>query len=116
MNDAFIVTIHALERFEERFPKISKSLTDRELGEFIHSEVMEALDAGRQAKMPPIELAPYKTEYWIRKEPGSSYVWNEDKMRGYAIVEDPKEGTLVATVLVGEERSYAMRKLRNLQP
>lgn len=114
--DDFIVTIHALERFHERFPDLAEPRTDREQGELIHKEVMAALDAGRHAKVPPIELACHGAERWEQRNPGAYIVWNEGKTRGYAVVEDEKEGMLVLTVLVGEEREVAMRKLRKLRP
>lgn len=112
MNDDFIITIHALERFEQRFPEIAREKTDQQIGELIHAEVMEALDAGRKAKIPPIELASYEISAWEQRKPGFFITWVKDKTRGYALVDDPEEGMLVKTVLYGEPRDFAMRKLR----
>ncbi len=114
-RDDFVVTIHALERFQERFPELAETRTDRKQGELIHGEVMDALDAGRHAKVPPIELACHGAERWEQRNPGAYVVWNADKGRGYAIIEDDEEGMLVMTVLVGESREQAMRKLKRLQ-
>ena len=110
----FVVTIHALERMEERFPEITNTRTDEEVGIFIQSEVHDALDSGRHNSTVPIELAPHGGDSWRQRNPGAYGVWNREKTRGYIVVEDEDEGMLVLTVLVGDEREYAMRKLRRL--
>jgi len=115
LNDAFVITIHALERFEERCPDLTKGKTDQQVGEFIHEEVMDALEAGRRGKIAPIELAAYEVNQWEQRNPGVYIVWTKEKTRGYAILEDPSEGMLVTTVLVGESRDFAMRKLKKGQ-
>ena len=111
----FVVTIHALERMEERFPAIADERTDEEVGVFIQSEVNDALEAGRYGSTVPIELAPHGADSWRQRNPGAYGVWDREKTRGYIVVEDPDEGMVVLTVLVGEEREYAMRKLRRLE-
>lgn len=111
----FVVTIHALERMEERFPDIVETRTDEEVGLFIQSEVHDALDSGRYGPTVPIELAPHGVDRWRQRNPGAYGVWDREKTRGYIVVEDQEEGMLVLTVLVGEEREYAMRKLRRLE-
>jgi hypothetical protein len=106
----FVVTIHALERMEERFPDLIGGMDDRSLGEFIHGEVMDALEAGRQAKMAPLELAPHGMRRWVSAKKDSYVVWNEDKLRGY-VMQDADEGLLVLTVLTGGDREEKRRKL-----
>lgn len=108
----FIITIHALVRFRERFPELARGVSDRGQGEFIHREVMDALDNGRHASILPIELTSYGSR-WDPGVPGSYFVWTKDKMRGYAIQEHPEEGMLVKTVLVGRNRKMAMKKLQS---
>lgn len=107
----FIVTIHALERMEQRFRDLCSGLSDRVVGELIHGEVMDAIDAGRRAKMPPIELAPSGHERWLAQRKNGSVVWNEDKSRGY-VLQDTDEGMFVLTVLVGDERALKQKLLR----
>lgn len=112
--DDFIVTIHAFERLEERFPDLIKGITDIEQAAMIHEEVMDALDHGRRSKIPPLELAPNGVERWNLRRPGSYAVWTADKCRGYVLQEDPKEGLLVLTVLKGRSREMSARKLTRL--
>lgn len=112
----FIITVHALERFEERFPDLIDGKTDQQVGAFIHTEVMDALEARRFGKIPPIELAAHSAEGWEQRNPGAYMCWTREKTRGYAIVEDKSEGMLVTTVLFGESRDYAMRKLKKGLP
>jgi hypothetical protein len=106
----FVVTIHALERMDERFPDLTSGKTDREVGELIHNEVMDALDAGRRSKMPPIQLAPEGRERWLAAKKHGSVTWTQNKERGY-ILQDTDEGLLVLTVLVGKEQTWRDRML-----
>lgn len=102
-RDDFIVTVHALQRFEERFPELVEGLNDQQTGRLIYDEAMEALDQGRRASVPPLELAPSGRDRWIANKKDALTVWVPDKMRGYVLL-DVAEGTLVVTTLVGTER------------
>ena len=110
----FIVTIHALERMEERFGEIAISMTDERLGEFIHGEVMDALDQGRYGSVPPLELASYAKrggDWGNASKKGTYVVWTEDKLRGYVLAESPEE-LLVLTVLYGTPREIKQSQMR----
>lgn len=108
----FIVTIHALERMEQRFSEIATSMTDERLGEFIHGEVMDALDQGRYGSVPPLELASYaKRGGWGNSKKGTYVVWTEDKLRGYVLAESPEE-LLVLTVLYGTPREIKQSQMK----
>lgn len=108
----FVITIHALNRMEERFPILTSGMTDEEQGALIHKDVSEALDAGRHSRVPPIELAPSGIERWEMRQPGAYVCWIEGKTRGYVVKEDPDEGLMVLTILVGQPLSRASRKIR----
>ena len=96
MADDFIISSHALERFEERFPELWTNR--RKVGKLIHGETMDALEAGRSSYFPPPELSNKDPEIdkW-RKEKGL-IVWTPMKSRGYVLLLK-EEGTVVATVL-----------------
>jgi len=104
----FIISIHALERFEERFPAIQ--LDDNDKGALIHREVMDALDAGRHSTVPPIELSARATDRWMYRKQGGYVAWTQDKGRGYVLQEQAEEGLIVLTVLAGEEREVAQKR------
>lgn len=106
----FIVTIHALERIGQRFGAMVKGMGDREQAELIHTEVMAAIDAGREAKYAPLELAPSGRERWIAMKKDSTVVWNEDKKRGYVICHR-HDGLFVLTVLIGNERGAQQQRV-----
>lgn len=105
-SDDFVVSIHALERFEERFPNLWTN--DDDVGMFIYRETMDALDAGRIASIPPLELADYDLTQWKARK--SRVVWEPKKTRGYVLV-DGDEGLTVATVLSGKTTVEARGKL-----
>jgi len=109
----FVVTIHAFERMEERFPDLIKGMSDVEQAHLIRDEVMDALDAGRHGSIPPIELSPRALERWIVRQRGSYVVWTKEKDRGYVLQDDDEEGTLVLTVLFGVKREIALRERLN---
>lgn len=98
MPDDFVVSVHALDRFEERFPE--EWSNDGEVGETIYHETMEALEAGRVSSIAPLEFADNDIARWGDRK--SKIVWNQAKTRGYVIV-DGYEGMTVATVLVGQK-------------
>lgn len=106
----FVVTIHAFERIEQRFPDLVAGLDDQAQAELIHREIHEGLDAGRHGTVPPIELSARGTERWITRTPSSYYVWTQDKQRGYLVVEDPEEGLVVLTLVYGIAREEAVRQ------
>ena len=109
MQCDFVISIHALERFEERFPEHWTS--DEEIGQLIYRETMEAMEAGRSGHVPPIEIANHNITQWV---PGKSlFAWTTDKSRGYVLVEDEEGEMTVATVLVGQPRSQAREKLHH---
>jgi hypothetical protein len=103
-KDDFIVTVHALERMAERFPALIEGMDDTEVAEWLHREVMENWASGRRSSVAPAEFAPHRPRGWVPSPPGGSIVWNLDKSRGYALQEEPSEGLLVLTVLVGTGR------------
>lgn len=106
----FVVTIHAQERMEERFPELAAGKSAMGLATLMHTEINDAIWARRKSTVPPIELSARGVERWESKKQGSYYVWTKDKTRAYLIVEDPEEGMLVLTVICGIERSDAIRE------
>ena len=66
-SDDFTVTVHALERFQERFTSIWRS--DPQEAQRIHRECQEAFRDGRTGSVAPIELAHNDPERWV---PGRS--------------------------------------------
>ena len=106
MLDDFIVTVHALERFQERFPTLWTN--DEDVGLLIYEETMEAIDAGRVSTVAPLELATYDLNRWA---PGKArFVWVSSKERGYVIL-NGNNGLTVATVLVGQTTEAARSRL-----
>jgi hypothetical protein len=105
-KDDFVISVHALERFEERFPTLWTN--DDDVGLLIYHETMDALAEKRVASFPPLELANNDLDRW---GPGKSrIVWTPNKMRGYVLV-DGQEGLTVATVLIGRTAAEARRKM-----
>jgi len=114
-SQSFIVTIHALERMDQRFTELSRSMGDKKLGELIHAEVMDALDHGRHGSVPPLELAAYNGHGWgTPPKKGNYVVWTEDKSRGYVMWESPTE-LLVLTVLYGTPRETMQSQLKPMR-
>ena len=105
-GDDFVVSIHALERFEERFP--DEWSNDQDVGQTIYDETMDAFAAGRMSTLPPLEFADNDISLWADRK--SKIVWTPTKERGYVIV-DGYEGMTVATVLVGQSTAEARSKL-----
>ena len=100
-ND-FVVSAHAMERFEERFPELWTS--DEDAAYLIHGECEDALTEGRASFIAPLELANNDLDRW---EAGKGLVvWVPDKTRGYVLLESD-EGLLVTTVLKGKTPSEA---------
>jgi hypothetical protein len=110
-RDDFVVTVHALERLEERFPELVEGLNDRQRGSLVYDEAMDALEHGRCANVPPIELAPTGRERWTASKKDALTVWVPDKMRGYVLL-DVTEGMLVLTTLAGTEREKKQDEMR----
>lgn len=106
VTDDFIISVHALERFEERFPTLWTN--DNDAGMFIYQETMDALDAGRVGSVPPLELAANDFDRWTAGK--SRIVWTPTKDRGYVLV-DGTDGVTVATVLVGRKSEEARTRL-----
>ena len=106
-SDDFVVTIHALLRFEER---IQRGLSDQEMAAVIHDDVMDALCDGRHGYVPPLELANNALERTVKFGTDSFYAWTRDKSRGYVLRDDP-DGLHVMTVLRGVTHAQALRKL-----
>ena len=105
-RDDFIVSAHALDRFQERFPDLYEN--DQQAAELMHQECEEALVQGRASFVPPLELALNDLDRW---EAGKGLtVWTPSKERGYVLLESP-EGMLVATVLIGRSTKDARRRL-----
>lgn len=105
-DDNFVISVHALERFQERFPDLWTN--DDDVGMFIYEETMDAIAAGRVASVPPLEFANNDLTRWVAGK--SKIVWAPLKTRGYVIV-DGYEGMTVATVLVGAPSSVARQRL-----
>lgn len=105
-DEDFIISIHALERFEERFPEDWSN--DADVGQTIYDEAMDALEAGRTSTIPPLEFADNDIALWSDRK--SRIVWTPGKERGYVIV-DGYEGMTVATVLKGTPTEQARSKL-----
>lgn len=108
----FVVTIHAFERLEERFPELIAGMSDKQQAELVHREVMEAFEGGRHGRVPPIEISSKINERWMAREPNTFFVWTKDKKRGYLMREDDVEGMLVVTVIFGMPSHLALRKLK----
>ena len=106
----FVVTIHALERMEERFTDTVADLDDVAQAQLIHAEVHDALEAGRHSTVPPIELSARATDRWMYRKQGGYVAWTQDKGRGYVLQEQAEEGLIVLTVLAGEEREVAQKR------
>ena len=104
--DNFVISIHALERFEERFPE--EWSNDEDVGQTIYSEAMGAFESGRISSIPPLEFADNDINLWSDRR--SKIVWTPDKSRGYVII-DGYEGMTVATVLKGQPTVKARSKL-----
>jgi hypothetical protein len=97
-GEDFIVTVHCLDRMDERFPDLCSDLTDAEVGKVIQREVMEAIALGRQSKIAPAELKHLYPERWVPTKLGATFVWNEERTRGYVIMEKG-ESLIVLTAL-----------------
>lgn len=114
-DDDFIVTVHALERFQERFPGLWTN--DDDVGLLIYHETMDALNEGRVASVAPLEFANHDLDRWGAAK--SKIVWVPLKTRGYVLLEGD-DGTTVATVLVGspsnEARSRLYKGAKNRKP
>jgi hypothetical protein len=102
----FVISVHALERFEERFPGLWTN--DDDIGLLIYNETMDALNDGRVASIAPLEFANNDLDRWVAGK--SKIVWVPLKTRGYVLI-DGYEGMTVATVLVGKPSSDARRRL-----
>jgi hypothetical protein len=107
VTDDFIISVHALERFQERFPTLWTN--DDEVGLLIYEETMDALDAGRVSSVPPLELASNDLDRWTASGK-ARIVWVPLKTRGYVLI-DGSDGCTVATVLVGRATEEARSRL-----
>lgn len=105
-DDDFIITVHALERFQERFPGLWTN--DDDVGLLIYNETMDALAEGRVASVAPLEFANHDLDRWGAAK--SRIAWVPLKTRGYVLVEGD-DGTTVATVLVGSPSNEARSRL-----
>lgn len=97
-ND-FVITVHALDRMTERFPEFVEGLDDGEIGELIHREVVDAIDAGRRAKTLPVGFAPLGRWRRLAQRKGGFVVWTEDSRRAYVL--HFSDEMYVLTVLTG---------------
>lgn len=102
----FIISVHALERFEERFPTLWTN--DEDVGMLIYNETMDAITEGRIASVAPIEFANHDIDRWVAGK--SKIVWVPMKTRGYVLI-DGYGGMTVATVLVGKPSNEARSRL-----
>jgi hypothetical protein len=106
----FTVTVHALERIEERWPDFFCEMSDDQIAVFIQSEVIDAFESGRVSNVPPVEFS--SINIGANHQGGSQTCWNADKDRGYVFRED-EDGLVVMTVSRGQPRHEALGKLRN---
>jgi hypothetical protein len=106
LKDDFVISVHALDRFEERFPE--DWTNDGDTGLLIYQEVIDAINGGRVGSVAPLELADNDLSQWVARK--SRIAWVPNKSRGYVIVDDSGE-MMVATVLVGKTSEEARRKL-----
>lgn len=105
-----VISIHALERMETRWPGLCEGLTDEEVARVIQGEINDAVVGGRYGDMCPLELANNNVERW-RARKGVWFSWNEDKTRGFAVADDWEEGVVVLTTLIGDTAEKARQKL-----
>lgn len=110
----FIVTIHAFERIEERFPELVKGMSDRRQAELMNREVMDALDHGRYSTSAPLEFTSKAIQNWINRRPDSYFVWTQDKKRAY-LVQENNEGISVVTVLARSDIAVVVGRMRRLK-
>lgn len=108
--DDLIISIHALERMEQRWPSLCEGLSDEQIGLVIQKEVDDAWDKNRHHRVCPLELAHSNIHKW-KVEKNVWYLWTEGKDRGYVIADRP-DGVTVLTTLVGESKEKAKRKLQ----
>ena len=106
----FVVTIHAFERMEERFPHLVRGKSDDSQARLMQKEVMEALEKGRYGSVPPVELSAKSVDRWEHRKSGGYVAWTQDKGRGYILQEDEEEGLIVLTVIAGEARDAALKR------
>lgn len=96
----FIVTIHALDRMQQRF---TESFTnDARAARTMLDEIMGAIDGGRISKVAPLELSSYEHERWIPAKKNALFAWTRNKDRGYVMSREGDDIT-VLTVLVGDK-------------
>lgn len=109
----FVVTAHALERMEARWPSLVEGMSDEEIAVLIHEEVHEAFRGGRYAFVPPVELASLDPDLHIRRRGVlGETCWTRDKKRGY-VFREGHDGLVVMTVTAGFELARAIdMKLR----
>ena len=108
MNDGdFIVSVHALERFQERFPTLWEN--DPDTGKMIYDECQDALEHRRTGSVPPLELAHHDLDRWQAGK--SFYAWTPNKQRGYVLKEDSEGDLTVVTVLRGKSTEDARKML-----
>jgi len=96
MSVRYVISGHALERFEERYPELVGG-DDNETARLIQAEVEEALRAGRVSHVLPREMWGYTRERAVNRE-GGEFVWTAARDRGYAIC-DRGDEVVVTTAL-----------------
>lgn len=104
------ITIHALERMAARWPELVEGRDDDEVARLIQGEINDAMVKHRYGTVCPLELANKNVGRW--KAQGKVwYCWLQSKKRGYVCREDPKEGLVVMTTLVGKSIEESRGKL-----
>jgi len=93
----YVISGHALERFEERYPGLV-GRDDDETARLIQAEVEEALRAGRVSHVCPREMWPRTLSRAVNRVRGGEFVWTPARDRGYAIC-DRGDEVVVTTVL-----------------
>ena len=108
----FVGTAHALERMVEHWPEDFELMNDDLIAAFIHEEVTLALESGRHAQVPPLELiAPNPHMHLYRSTGVGECCWTKDKLRGYAYrIGD--DGLVVMTAFKGQPQMEARKKLQ----
>lgn len=109
VSDNMTVTIHALERMEQRWPKLVGGLDDQEVARLIQGEVNDAFVCDRRSRICPLELVNNYLHNW-NTEKDVWFLWTEERDRGYVVLDRP-EGVTVMTTLVGLSGEQAKHKL-----
>lgn len=92
------VSLHALERLEERWPE-TNGATRSDLHQLILTEVGDAIREQRMAtKVPRWAWNGHDYRGKAKHSPSARFIWNEDETRVYLIDRRRTEVTVVTTI------------------